>query len=49
MPLPFSKNVVAYGEPFSIGSDLSDEEAARQIARALDATTQEADEKWGQR
>jgi lysophospholipid acyltransferase (LPLAT)-like uncharacterized protein len=49
MPLPFSKNVVAYGEPFTIGSDLSDEEAARQIARALDATTQEADEKWGQR
>jgi lysophospholipid acyltransferase (LPLAT)-like uncharacterized protein len=49
MPLPFSKNVVAYGEPFLIGSDLSDEEAARQIARALDATTQEADEKWGQR
>jgi len=49
LPLPFSKNVVAYGEPFSIGSDLSDDEATRRIARALDDATREADEKWGQR
>ena len=49
LPLPFSKNVVAYGEPFSMGSDISDEEAAHRIARALDDATREADEKWGQR
>ena len=48
LPLPFSRNVVAYGEPFPIGDDLSDEEAARRITRALDDATREADG-WGQR
>lgn len=49
LPLPFSRNVVAYGEPFAIGDDLSDEEAAGRITRALDDATREADAKWGQR
>lgn len=49
LPLPFSRNVVAYGEPFAIGADVSDEEAAGRITRALDDTTREADAQWGQR
>jgi len=48
LPLPFSRNVVAYGEPFPIGDDLSDGEAARRIAASLDEATREADQ-WGQR
>ena len=43
LPLPFSRCVVAYGEPFRIEADLPDEEAARRIAEALDAATREAD------
>jgi lysophospholipid acyltransferase (LPLAT)-like uncharacterized protein len=43
LPLPFSRGVVAYGEPFSIPMDQPDAEAARRIAEALDAATAEAD------
>jgi hypothetical protein len=43
LPLPFSRGVVAYGEPFPIPEDLPDAEAARRIAEALDAATAEAD------
>ena len=43
LPLPFSRNVVAYGEPFPIGPELSDEEATSRIAAALDAVTADAD------
>ena len=43
LPMPFSRGVVAYGEPFPIPSGLPDEEAARRIADALDAATAEAD------
>lgn len=43
LPLPFSRGVVAYGEPFQIPEDLPDAEAARHIAEALDAATAEAD------
>ena len=43
LPLPFSRGIVAYGEPFSIPPGLPDEEAARRIAEALDAATAEAD------
>ncbi|MCA1581780.1 MAG: lysophospholipid acyltransferase family protein [Acidobacteria bacterium] len=43
LPLPLSRNVVAYGDPFPIPRELSDEEAAARIAAALDAVTAEAD------
>lgn len=41
--LPFSKNVVLYGEPFPIDEGTSDEEAQARIGRALDQATAEAD------
>jgi len=47
LPLPFSRNVVVYGEPFAIPAAMPDEEAERWIARALDAATREADEAAG--
>jgi len=43
LPLPFSRGVVGYGEPFPIGAEVSDEAAAGRIAEALDAATAEAD------
>jgi lysophospholipid acyltransferase (LPLAT)-like uncharacterized protein len=43
LPLPFSRNVVLYGEPFPIGRETSDEEAGDRIAAALDGLTAEAD------
>ena len=42
-PLPFSRNVVLYGEPFPIGTETSDEDAGGAIASALDRATAEAD------
>jgi lysophospholipid acyltransferase (LPLAT)-like uncharacterized protein len=42
-PLPFSGNVVLYGQPFPIGPETSDGEASDRIAAALDAVTAEAD------
>ncbi len=44
LPLPFSRNVVAYGEPFPISAEVSDEDAAARIAAALDVLTAEADD-----
>lgn len=43
LPKPFSRNVVAYGEPFPIPDDLRDEAALSKIAAAIDAATAEAD------
>lgn len=43
LPMPFSGNVVLYGEPFPIGEADSDDEARRRIAAALDDATREAD------
>jgi hypothetical protein len=43
VPRPFSRNVVLYGEPFSIGPTLTDAEAQERIAAALDEATREAD------
>ena len=47
VPLPFSKNVVAYGEPFLLSPDMPPEEAAGKIAEAIDAATREADDSVG--
>ncbi|HXM79727.1 MAG TPA: lysophospholipid acyltransferase family protein [Thermoanaerobaculia bacterium] len=47
LPLPFSRNVVAYGEPFPIPRETAPEEAQRRIAEALDETTRAADEAAG--
>ena len=43
LPAPFSRNIVAYGEPFPIPDGMSEEAAASRIASALDAATAEAD------
>ena len=40
---PFSRGFVAYGEPFPIAREMSDEAARTRIASALDAATAEAD------
>ena len=47
VPLPFSENVVAYGEPFEIGREVAAAEAERRIADALDQTTRDADAAMG--
>jgi lysophospholipid acyltransferase (LPLAT)-like uncharacterized protein len=47
VPLPFSTNVVTYGEPFAVPASMTDEEACRRIAEALDAATREADRAVG--
>ncbi len=49
VPYPFSKGVVAYGEPFPIPPDISDETALARIASALDAATAQADAAAGVR
>jgi lysophospholipid acyltransferase (LPLAT)-like uncharacterized protein len=43
LPGPFSRNIVAYGEPFPIPEEMTDETAISRIASALDAATAEAD------
>ena len=43
LPFPFSRNVVAYGEPFQIPPELSDDAALSRIASALEEATSEAD------
>lgn len=43
LPMPFSKNVVLYGEPFPIEADVTDPAAQARIAKALDDSTREAD------
>jgi lysophospholipid acyltransferase (LPLAT)-like uncharacterized protein len=47
LPRPFSRNVVVYGEPFSIPGEMSDEAAVSRIAASLDRATAEADETVG--
>jgi len=47
VPRLFSANVVAYGEPFPISRELSDEEASARIGEAIDRTTREADAACG--
>ncbi len=47
LPLPFSKNVVVYGQPFPIHDDQPDREALAQIGDALDQATVEADRLTG--
>ncbi|HYB53758.1 MAG TPA: lysophospholipid acyltransferase family protein [Thermoanaerobaculia bacterium] len=43
LPRPFSRNVVAYGEPFPIPEEMGEDAALEKIAGALDAATAEAD------
>ncbi|MGH9366638.1 MAG: lysophospholipid acyltransferase family protein [Thermoanaerobaculia bacterium] len=43
VPVPFSRNVVAWGEPFLIPAEMPDRTALSRIAEALDAATREAD------
>jgi len=47
VPRPFSRNFVSYGEPFPIGSDLSDQAALTKIAAAIDRITVEVDKITG--
>lgn len=47
LPLPFSRSVVLYGEPFAIRSDESDAAALTRIGEALKAATAEADKMCG--
>ena len=47
MPLPFSRNVVAYGEPFPIDDAASEDFVLSRIGEALDAATRAADEAAG--
>jgi lysophospholipid acyltransferase (LPLAT)-like uncharacterized protein len=49
VPKPFSRNVVAYGEPFAIPSDMPDDVALAKIRVALDDVTAEADARAGTR
>ena len=47
VPKPFSKNVVAYGEPFAVSGQMSDEAALEKIRASLDEVTAAADEVAG--
>ena len=47
VPKPFSRCVVAYGEPFPVLPEMSDREAMDRIAAAVDAATREADAAMG--
>lgn len=47
LPMPFSRNVVLYGEPFPIDAGESEEEAEHRIGAALDEATREADRAVG--
>ena len=49
LPKPFSRNVLAYGEPFTVPQDMSDETALKKISVALDEVTAEADRNTGTR
>ena len=43
VPMPFSKNVVLYGEPFPVGLEEPDEDVQRRLEASLDGATAEAD------
>jgi lysophospholipid acyltransferase (LPLAT)-like uncharacterized protein len=47
LPMPFSRSVVVYGEPFPVADAATDEDALARIARALDTATREADSAAG--
>jgi lysophospholipid acyltransferase (LPLAT)-like uncharacterized protein len=47
VPMPFSRNVVAYGETFPIPEGMSEEAAAARIGAAIDAASEEADRAAG--
>jgi len=47
LPLPFSRAVVLYGEPFPVAKETSDGIALQRIAGALDDATREADRIMG--
>jgi lysophospholipid acyltransferase (LPLAT)-like uncharacterized protein len=49
VPKPFSRNVVAYGAPFAVPPEMSDEVALEKIREALDTVTAEADRSAGTR
>jgi lysophospholipid acyltransferase (LPLAT)-like uncharacterized protein len=49
LPKPFSRNVVAYGEPFAVPQEMSDEVALAKIRAALDEVTAAADRGAGAR
>jgi lysophospholipid acyltransferase (LPLAT)-like uncharacterized protein len=49
LPKPFSRNVVAYGEPFAVPQEMSDEIALAKIRAALDDVTAAADRGAGAR
>jgi hypothetical protein len=49
VPKPFSRCVVAYGEPFPIEAGTPEPDALRRIAAAVDAATLEADRAVGVR
>lgn len=48
VPLPFSRNVVVYGEPFRLGNETTDV-ACRRIQESIDRATAEADRRAGVR
>ena len=43
VPLPFSRSVVVFGEPISVRRDADRERAAKEVERALNDTTADAD------
>ena len=47
LPKPFSKNVVAYGEPFAVSEQMPDEAALEKIRASLDEVTAAADKVAG--
>jgi len=47
LPKPFSRNVVAYGEPFVVSKEMSDEAALAKICASLDEVTAAADQVAG--
>ncbi len=47
LPKPFSRNIVAYGEPFAVPDEMSDESALEKICASLNAVTAEADRTAG--
>ena len=47
LPKPFSQNVVAYGEPFAVSEEMSDEAAREKIRASLDEITAAADKLAG--
>jgi lysophospholipid acyltransferase (LPLAT)-like uncharacterized protein len=47
LPKPFSRNVVAYGEPFAVSEEMSDEAALEKIRASLDEVTAAADKVAG--